>query len=83
MRTFLRPRQNSKSIIPDTNEQNVKDEPQLVGLTRINSNYKQNSPSPSLNDEQIISNSSSPTLDRHADDRHTSLTNIFPVEFYY
>ncbi|CAF0742387.1 unnamed protein product [Adineta steineri] len=56
--TLFRPRHDAKSIIPDLDDHNTKDQPQLVTVKRINSTYKQNPSNNSLSsiqDEHIAS----------------------------
>ncbi|CAF0821417.1 unnamed protein product [Rotaria sordida] len=76
--TLFRPRQDSKSVIPDLNDHTTKDQPQLVTVKRIDSLYKQNSPNnsiTSLHDDQIIAPippALPPTIDKN-----DSQTNLY------
>ncbi len=85
--TLFRPRQDSKSVIPEMDDHNTKDQPQLVTVKRINSMYKQNpsnNSTTSLQDDQLISSSPS-HMDKHGSQSslQTSISNIFKVNSFF
>lgn len=78
--TLFRTRQDPKSILPDLDDQTTKDQPKLVTVKRLDSNYKQDPSTTSITslaDDPSVP-PSPPIVDKHNHSTMpTSLTNIF------